>query len=41
MKDFAGIIEGKNRGLAGFSASAQGLFLHSVSYDWPGILLTE
>jgi len=41
MKDFAGIIEGKNRGLAGFSAPAQGLFLHSVSYDWHGILLTE
>ncbi len=39
--DFVRIIEGKNRGLAGFSAPAQGLFLHSVVYDWSGILIAE
>jgi hypothetical protein len=39
VENFKEIIEGKNRGLAGFSVPAQGLFLHSVEYNWPEILL--
>jgi len=37
--DFAGIIEGKSRSLAGLSAPAKGLFLHDVEYNWPEILI--
>lgn len=39
IEHFKEIIEGKNRSLAGFSAPAQGLFLHTVEYKWPDILV--
>jgi len=40
-RDFKEIIEAKNRGLAGFSVPAHGLFLHSVEYNWTEILAGE
>lgn len=41
IENFKEIIEGKNRGLAGFSVPAQGLFLHSVEYNWSEILVSK
>jgi tRNA pseudouridine38-40 synthase len=32
LDDFTGIIEGKNRGLAGFSVPAHGLYLADIAY---------
>jgi tRNA pseudouridine38-40 synthase len=41
IENFKEIIEGKNRGLAGFSVPAHGLFLHSVEYNWSEILVSK
>lgn len=39
LDDFQSIIEAKDRGRAGMSAPAKGLFLEKVDYDWTQVML--